>query len=501
LTVIDLITSIAIREPFDVFVFLLGGGENGKGILEKLILALFTMQRASAMKIEEVRKSHFASGSLLYKDVWIITEVETVKDAISVIKGVSTGEMLDSDVKYGERVQGIPHLLPIIDSNKALDFSDNSWGRRRRTLKLDCPYEFGYKPGTRPKNPNLLKELTAPEVLAGIVQIIRARAPALIESKRIYQRKTKEAQEAELDRQRFSLQHFCNECLTADWLDQTPVLDCPATKPPRLRVDLAYEAYIEYCKLFNVPEPAEKVPFGRYLCEKYQVESKHTSEKDKDGSIFSYRYYPGLYLANSPKAVYADFSFTYDSNRTDSISIRTDIGRIYLSKNDNIKDSRTDRTGNTVLSNVLDELEMMYNYVQSCQNPQEISYRKFLTPKSVLSVPQEDKQPSDNENLKDRSKKDCPLSVLDDPSQSSTDPECKPSIFSPTAYEAPRTGKIDRPTPMSVTTMMKVLATIYESNGPMTAVALAQKSGISENFCISWLRRVKGIETSEEAEA
>ena len=67
---------------------LLGGGENGKGILEKLVLALYTMQRASALKIEEVSKSHFASGSLLNKDFWIITEVETIKDAMSVIKGV-----------------------------------------------------------------------------------------------------------------------------------------------------------------------------------------------------------------------------------------------------------------------------------------------------------------------------------------------------------------------------------------------------------------------------
>ena len=108
----------------------------------------------------------------------------------------------------------------------------------------------------------------------------------MIESRRIYQRKSKEGQEAELDRQRFSLQHFCNECLTADWLEPTTTLDSPATRPPQLRVDAAYQAYLEYCKLFNVPEPANKNPFGKYLCEKYQVESKHTSERDKDGNRF-----------------------------------------------------------------------------------------------------------------------------------------------------------------------------------------------------------------------
>jgi hypothetical protein len=39
----------------------------------------------------------------------------------------------------------------------------------------------------------LLCELTTPQVLAGIVKIIRARAPALIKSRKIHQRKRAEA--------------------------------------------------------------------------------------------------------------------------------------------------------------------------------------------------------------------------------------------------------------------------------------------------------------------
>ena len=62
LTVIDLIASVGIRIPLMCSCSFIGAGANGKGILEKLILVLYTMQRASAMKIEEVRKSHFASG-------------------------------------------------------------------------------------------------------------------------------------------------------------------------------------------------------------------------------------------------------------------------------------------------------------------------------------------------------------------------------------------------------------------------------------------------------
>ena len=46
-----------------------------------------------------------------------------------------------------KELQGTPHLLPIIDSNKPLDFKDDSGGRKRRTLKMDCPYEFGIHQG------------------------------------------------------------------------------------------------------------------------------------------------------------------------------------------------------------------------------------------------------------------------------------------------------------------------------------------------------------------
>ena len=128
----------------------------------------------------------------------------------------------------------------------------------------------------------------------------------------------------------------------------------------------------------------------------------------------------------------------------------------------------------------------MYNFVQSCKNPQEISYRNFLAQQSVVSVVQEKNEPIDNENPYYGSYHGEKSSVVQ---TSNLVTEC-----------GPVSGKIDRPTPMSAKTMMKVLSIIYEAQGPMTAIALADKSGISENFCISWLKHVKGIDTPEEVE-
>ena len=176
LTVLDIMAAIAIRLPFDIIVLLFGGGANGKGILEKVILALFTQSRASAISLDEMKRSRFGPGAVLGRNVWIVTEVETIKDAMSVLKKISTGELIDSDVKYGARVQGRPHLVPILDANIAFDYGDDSYGRRRRVIKLDFPYTFGDAQGQRHIDRNLEEKLIRPEVLSGIARIIAARA-------------------------------------------------------------------------------------------------------------------------------------------------------------------------------------------------------------------------------------------------------------------------------------------------------------------------------------
>jgi len=372
LTAIDIITKVGIRVTFETFVFLLGGGENGKGILEKIIIAMYTISRGSAIKIEELKRSHFAMGNMIDNDYLIITEVETINDVMSIIKALASGELQDSDVKYStDRIKVMPHILPIIDSNKALHFTDKSRGRKRRTQKLDFPYTFGYTSDTRPKDPKLLDKLTTPESLAGILKIIRGRAPSLIESRRIYQRKSSEQMEAELERQKFSFEHFTDECLSTEWTENGDA--------PRLKVDDAYKVYLDYCKLFNVPEPASNSPFGRDINKKYNLETKSTSERI-DGKKVSYRYYPGLYLVKLPEKAFKEFcdSYTTDiiGNTTDKPLNTTDILRMWIGENNNSKENTTDTTDKVVLKEVLEKLAKMYKYVHSKTNS-EITFENF----------------------------------------------------------------------------------------------------------------------------
>jgi phage/plasmid-associated DNA primase len=388
LTVLDIITAIALRIPLDIIVLLIGGGSNGKGVLEKVILALYTISRATAIELEEIKRSRFGPGALLNRDVWIVSEVEGVKDAINVLKKISTGELLDADQKYAGRIQGRPHAVPILDSNKAFDIGDTTYGRKRRWVKIDFPYRFEDEPSSRPIDRHLEEKLTTPESLAGITKIIAARAPALIRSKKIYRRKSAEEMEDEYNRQRFSLSYFTEECIgTAQ----------PDGRTEFLRTEEAYEAYREYCRLFNVTEVAARKQLGTYLYEKYAVESRNTSSKKRepDGTMkkIDYRYYPNLYLTKSPKEAYADhknrFYDTYDTYTTD---IRHEWG----GESDNSNHNTTCTTRECILGDVIETIEDMFAFITPLagESSREITWENYVH-SHVVRVVQENTDPGD----------------------------------------------------------------------------------------------------------
>lgn len=370
ITAIDITTAIALRIPFDAIVLLFGGGSNGKGIFEKVLLALFTLERSTALTLEELKRSRFGPGTLFDKDLWIVSEVETAKDATSALKKIATGELVDSDVKYGSRRLGRPHLMPILDANIAFDFHDDTYGRKRRIVKLDFPYTFGDLPEHRPRDPYLEDKLTKPEVLAGLAKIIIARAPHLIKTKTIYRRKSTEEQEQEYRKQQYHLNAFCEDCLSTIW----PFPEAA----PRLDVSKAYAEYEDYCLCFNVTTKASKVAFGRYISEVFGVDSK-VDDKSK-------RYYPGLYLLKSAKTAYAEFKLEF-TDKLQILHITTDKLQIEIDKNDISSVGTTDTTDKTLFCIAL-EIRNMYRYIFNCNNSSnlsEISYGSYLK-KSVVSV-------------------------------------------------------------------------------------------------------------------
>ena len=368
LTAIDIMTAVALRIPFDVIVQLLGGGSNGKGVFEKVLLALFTAERSTALDLEELKRSRFGAGALFDVDLWIISEVEGVKDAISALKKIATGEFTDSDTKYGGRRKGRPHAVPILDSNNAFDFGDESYGRRRRMARLDFCYTFGDGPEMRPIDRQMEESLTTPDSLAGLVQIIAARAPGLLRDRKIYNRKTTEEAAEEYRRQQYSLGYFCDECLSAKGGE-------------REETTTIYGAYLEYCKLFKVPTPASHISLGRYISKVFGVQSVGTSEGSGDARR-DYRYYPGVHLAKPPQEAHADHLLNHPSYSSDRYP--TDIrqkGGYEISICNYIPTDTTDKT----LIRVLEEICRIYGFISSCEDERDITWESYHQ-KSVGSV-------------------------------------------------------------------------------------------------------------------
>jgi len=392
LTVIDIITATAIRIPFEVFVLLIGGGGNGKGILEKVMIALFTLQRSSALTLAEMKRSRFGPGSLLNKDLWIVTEVESIDDATSVIKKVSSGELLDSDVKYGDRVQGSPHLIPILDANEAIDFQDTSRGLARRFIKLDFPYDFGSGPTDRPEDLHIKDKLTTSEVLAGIAHMIAARAPGLIQEREIHTRKEHGETAEEYKRQQYHLYYFCEECL--EFCDECPEFGSVAG--PRLPVSDIYDEYVEYCVLFSVPTPADNVSLGRYVAKKFGISSK---------TSHGTRYYPDIRFKLHAKGAFAEHRLEWNSyagkrdcwgdvrirghnTETTDEGTQTNGAQIIGTEKEQILyppftmgggiGNRGTVPYSSLLSYVVDRINVMYYYIRSCKNVRDISYEKFV---------------------------------------------------------------------------------------------------------------------------
>jgi phage/plasmid-associated DNA primase len=365
LTALDVATSGFVRLPFEAIVQLIGSGGNGKGIFEKILIALATLDRVATITLAEAKASRFGPGAVLDRDFWILSEVEDVKSTINLLKKVSTGELTDSDTKYGDRVKGQPHVLPILDCNDAVDFGDDSWGRKRRIIKLDFPYTFDYAPGTRRKDPHMEELVTSPEALSGLLKIIAARAPCLCRSRKIYTRKRPEEIDAEYKRQRFSLHFFCEECLTSN--SEEAKNKTPDGTPIKLTTDALREEYLEYCKLFNVPVPAEKGQIGRYISEKFHTTSAPTKEEKK-----SVRYYPGLWISKSAKLAYADIALNYGVYRSSTDLLQTEEG-----KSNNKSFLSTVSTEEWPIW-VIEEIERMFQYIQSCDDPQKISYKDYL---------------------------------------------------------------------------------------------------------------------------
>ncbi len=390
LQAIDIMTSMVLRVPFNSWCLLFGGGSNGKGNFEDMMAAFVGPDRVSGMTLDELKASRFGPGTLLDVDLLIVSEVEGVKGATNAIKKIATGEFLDSDVKFGGRKKGRPHLLTVLDANQAFDYGDDSFGRRRRTIKMDFPYQFGYGPSERPMDPHMKDKITSPGALSGIASIVIARAPYLIESRRIYRYKSISESEAEYEIQRYPKKYFVEHCISSVDYDDYEWRSLIGEGTDRLDMPTVVSEYRDFCMRFNVPISDEdknvSQELGGYISKVFDVKSVSTS-KSEGGKVTRYRYYPGIWLKKSAAAVHADHLLSYSTTTTPT-TLLLQRDKIEIDISEYITTATTATTakwGILSMEEIIGEICKMFLYISSCKNPQEICWEKFVE-NPVVSV-------------------------------------------------------------------------------------------------------------------
>jgi len=390
LQAIDIMTSMVLRVSFNSWCLLFGGGSNGKGNFEDMMAAFVGPDRVSGMTLDELKASRFGPGTLLDVDLLIVSEVEGVKGATNAIKKIATGEFLDSDVKFGGRKKGRPHLLTVLDANQAFDYGDDSFGRRRRTIKMDFPYQFGYGSRERPIDPHMKEKITSPGALSGIASIVMARAPYLIESRRIYRYKSISESEAEYEIQRYPKKYFVEHCISAVDYDDDEWRSLKGEGTDRLDMPTMVSEYRDFCTRFNVPISDEdknvSQELGGYIAKVFDVKSVSTS-KSEGGKVTRYRYYPGIWLKKSAATVHADHLLSYSTSTTlTTLLLQRDKIEIDISEYiTTATTATTAKWGILSMEEIVGEICKMFLYISSCKNPQEICWEKFVE-NPVVSV-------------------------------------------------------------------------------------------------------------------
>lgn len=141
------------------YLFQLGQGSNGKGLIQSVIMALVG-EAASSVSLADLTSNRFSAAGLADKAVNLVGDESSgiLKDA-SKIKQYTGGDAIAAEAKFRMAYSLIPKVKLIFSLNQLQRITDFSNGFFRRPLIVEFPPIF-------PKNRQLEADLTAPDALS-----------------------------------------------------------------------------------------------------------------------------------------------------------------------------------------------------------------------------------------------------------------------------------------------------------------------------------------------
>lgn len=224
---------------------LLGSGSNGKSVLLQVITAFLGPENVASVSMEDLGGGNrYAAANLVGKRANICGDISdrAMKD-VATLKKATGGDAIYAERKYGQPFTFTNEAKMVFSCNTIPESPDLTMAWTRRWLIFNFPQQFIGADA----DPNLVKKLTTPRELSGLLNL------ALEGRKRLIQQGYFTGHnDAEKDRERYLMasdpatSFLARRCYSQFQELQEGI--GPATPIPRTESTELYLAFVDWCK-------------------------------------------------------------------------------------------------------------------------------------------------------------------------------------------------------------------------------------------------------------
>jgi putative DNA primase/helicase len=263
--------------PFPAVLFQIGGGGNGKGVVEKVLCALLGKENVAHISLARLEKP-FGAVEIRNKLLNTSSETESTSIETTMFKRVATGDPIQADVKYKGDIKFEPFAKHLFSMNDFPRLKEKGAAIQRRIIILEYRQRFT---GERDRK-NLADELIEKE-LDGIFLWAAAGLRDVLEREMIWVPNSVNVAMRRFRVHTDTVLLFEDECCLRGGQEKPPVM---------------YGAYKSWCEESNIKRVLGKQAFyERLIANSQDSTGKETITRIRAGTI---EVFDGISLRQSP---------------------------------------------------------------------------------------------------------------------------------------------------------------------------------------------------------